>query len=262
MSNALNKPLPKGCLYGVLLAFLIIFILIFLGVINSIFLLEIPFRLACGWAFHGLETLPPILSKWRSAVLPIGCLALAGWLTHSFICRWAKAKRPDLQWRIKYTVSIFSLLFLSSAVAIAMSGIVHQFFWLSKERVITHQSRLSDQGYAEMRARELCQYMFFYFQENGRYPHTWDELENWNEDYLVDGRYLFLGEVPEPFILLNSGSDRQLSSNDPLVLSPYIQSVNQYAIGYGDGSVSMIKLAMLKRILSEIKELETVTPHE
>jgi hypothetical protein len=262
MSNVLNKPIPKGCLYGIVFPFLGVFILLFLGIINSVFLLEIPFRLICGWVFHVWETLPPFLVKWRVAVFPIGCLFLAGWLTHSFICRWAKAKRPDLKWRIKYTVSIYSLLFLSSAAAIAMSGIVHQFFWLSKEKVITQRSRGSDQGYAMMRTRELCQYMFFYFTENGRYPLTWDELENWNEGHFANGRYLFLGEVPEPFILLNSGSDRQLSSNDPLVLSPYIQSVNRYAIGLGDGTGILVNPEELKKILSEIQKPETDTPHE
>lgn len=256
MSNVLTKPLPKGCLYGVLLAF-VLFLLLLIG--NGV-LLQMAFHLVSGWLFHAQETLPPFLAKWRVAVLPMGCLVIAVWLTHSFICRWAKAKRPDFTWQIKYTVSIFLLLFLSSAAAIAMSGIVHQLFWLSKEDVIIRRG--IERIHIRNETRNLCLFMFHYHQQKGRYPQDWKELETWDINSYVDGWCLQIGDVPEPFILLRQTMDNGSLEKLPLVVSPYIQSEDKYVMGYSDGSVRLVEPAMLKRILSESEEPKNVTPHE
>lgn len=261
MSNVLTKPLSKGCNF-VFLIFVGLFLLVFLDAVGGSFLLEIPFRMVCGWLFHVDRTVPPFLEKWRAAVLPLGCLAIAVWLTHSFICRWTKAKRPDLAWRIKYTVSIYSLLFLSSAAAIAMSGIVHQFFWLSKENVIERRSRGSDQAYAIIKARDICQFMNFYHQENGRYPKTWEELESWEDAYFKGFRYMYLGKVAESFILLDGSLDSEPHENKPLVVSPYIQAVDKYAIGFSNESPRLVDAVELKEILKKIKEPEPIIPNE
>jgi hypothetical protein len=261
MSNILTKPIPKGCLYFIVMPFLGIFFLLFLGLIDSVFLLEIPFHMLSGWAFHALETLPPFLAKWRSAVLPVGCLIIAVWLTHSFICRWAKIKRPDLKWRIKYTLSIYSLLFLSSAAAIAMSGIVHQFFWLSKEDVIERRG-VSDKAILMLTARNLNQAICGSYNMNQRYPHSLDEIV---EYYLEPDHHWYSKRgvgVPEPFILIQPRSSDKLEHDEVTLVSPYFHSIDQYAVGFGDGSVRWMKPAMLKRFLNKSEEPEPDDPHE
>lgn len=261
MSNVLNKPIPKGCLYFVIVPFLGIFFLLILGLIDAVFLLEIPFRLICGWVFHVVETIPPFLSKWRAAILPVGCLIIAVWLTHSFVYRWVKAKRPELTWRIKYTVAIFSLLFLSSAAAIAMSGMFHQFFWLSKEDVIERRGVGSEKAMLMMTARNLNQAICGHYNMKQRYPKSFDEIE----EYLRPDYHWYSESgvgVPETFILIQPRSSDKLEDDEVTLVSPYFESMDQYAVGFGDGSVSWIKPAMLKRLLNKSEESKPETPHE
>ncbi len=254
MSNVLNKPLPKGCLFAALLAF-VLFILTFLSAGGTLFLLEIPIHLVSGWVFHARETLPPFLEKWRAAVLPVGCLIIAVWLTHSFICRWAKAKRPDLKWRIKYTVSIFSLLFLSSAAAIAMSGIIHQFFWLSKEDVITRRGG-SERARVMMHARNLSQATYGFFNMNQRFPGSFDELKEYfgSDDFCWHSEKG--GGVPEPFILIQPRSSDKLEDDELLIVSPLITSLDMYVVSYANKNPIFVSPSEFKIIMAKIKKSE------
>lgn len=261
MKDLLNKSIPKGCL---------IILLVFVGLFFSMVIFDglvilTIFHLVAGWVSHASETLPSFFEKWRLAILPVGCLLTAGVLTHRFTCRWVEAKRPEMKWRIRYTALIFSLLLLGSGAAIAMSGMVHQFFWLSKEETLTKSSRGSERAYAVIKVRDLCQYMFFYFDENGKYPQSWDELQKWNDGYMSKSDFWFHGNgqyVPEPFIFLYAGKDREPSADEPLVLSPYLKSVDRYVIGFGDGSTRLVEAEELKQILSDINEIEEPATNE
>lgn len=123
----------EGLLRGFLLTILALFVFVVL-LAPSQFILEVPYHLVCGWAFHAWKAIPPFLEKWREGVLPLGCLVLAVLLSNRFIIRWAEKKRPYLTWKMRHTVAMFSLLLLCSGAAIAMSGVVHQAFWLGWER--------------------------------------------------------------------------------------------------------------------------------
>jgi hypothetical protein len=233
MSNVLTKPLPKGCLiFGVLLPFVILIVL-YAGATGDMVLIEIPFRIIGGWASHAVETLPPFFAKWRAAVFPVGCLVIAVWLTHSFVRRWAKAKRPDLTWRFKYTVSIYSLLFLTSAAAIAMSGIVHQFFWLSKEPVIEHRGA-SERASIGLQTRNLSQAVQAIVNMNGRYPSSLDEVNEFMEMESLSWCFNKRNEVPEPFILLQPRSIDKLEDDDLIIVSPLVTSLNKHAVCYAN----------------------------
>lgn len=250
MSDVLNKPLPKGCLiFGILLPFVMLMIL-YAAATGDMVLVEMPFRIIGGWASHALQTLPPFFAKWRSAVFPLGCLVIAVWLTHTFVCRWTKAKRPDLAWRFKYTASIYSLLFLTSAAAIAMSGIVHQFFWLSKEPMIERRG-FSERGQLIMQTRNLSQAVYGLANMNGRYPSSLDEVNEYVEMNSYSWCYSKSSDVPEPFILLQPRSIDKLEDDDLMIVSPLITDLNKHAVCYANAAPILVSPEELRDMMKK-----------
>jgi hypothetical protein len=92
---------------------------------------EFGLHLIAGPFFHAWKNLPPFFSQWRSALLPLACLAITIMFAHRFILWWIKTKNICMSWRWGHTAAAASLLLLGSAAAIAMSGITHQAAWLS-----------------------------------------------------------------------------------------------------------------------------------
>ena len=126
----LKRPWLVCCL---VLGFLYCLVVVFSGVAAAV---ELPYHLACGWAIHAYQTLPHLLAEWRSALLPLAALVVAGLMLHRFI-RWAiQAEARNRSWRPGHTLAAMAMLLLGYGAAITLIGIAHQSSWLLGERWI------------------------------------------------------------------------------------------------------------------------------
>jgi hypothetical protein len=215
---------------------------------------QIPYHVVCGWFLHAWKALPHLFGKWQEAVLPVGCLLMAAVIAHRFVRRWVNEKFPERAWRIRHTAGALSLLLLGSAAAIAASGIVHQFFWLAGGKVIQSNMRM-DLTMATSNGRQLMMALLDYGNENGRFPHTFEELEMDYGEYSGIRRLWWLdtrdGKVPEPWILLRPGSSEVALDDEPVIVSPVIAGEGMVVVGYGDSSVRRIYADKLKEVLGQ-----------
>lgn len=214
---------------------------------------ETPFHFAFGWLFHAFRTLPVLRDKAGSMSLPIGCLILAGVLSHRFISRILMEKEPPVVWRPKDTLACLILLLSGCASAISLSGVIHQMAWLRADPWY-ERSRSSDQFAALSDTNRLLLEIVEFHADKGRYPNSFDELERASgifgkKTWFRGGRNL----LPEPYILLHPGSPTAVADSDPLIVSPVIHNGRKMVVGYGNMSVRTVDAAQLKTILQGLK---------
>lgn len=257
MSGEGKKPVgeqvAKGGLCGILLLLGAFLLLAFLAA--APYVLQMLYHLLCGWVLHGWKALPHLFGKWQEAVLPLGCLLIAAVIAHRFVSRWVGEKFPERTWRIRHTAGALSLLLLGSAAAIAASGVVHQMFWLATGKVIQSNMR-RDLAMATSNGRQLMMALLEYENENGRYPHTFEELEMEAGEYSGMIRRLWWldtrdGKVPEPWILLRPGSSEVAMKDEPVIVSPVIAGEGMVVVGYGDFTVRRIRVENLAEVISQ-----------
>jgi hypothetical protein len=258
----LRYPVGKKIIF----VLLVLFFAAFVSGNRGKFLIEIPFRVLCGWAIHASKALPHLFGKWQEAVLPVGCLFMAAVIAHRFVGRWVDEKFPARTWRIRHTAAALALLLLGSAAAIAASGVVHQMFWLAKGKV-TERSGKGDVTVAINNGRQLMFGLLEYENEKGRYPHTFEELEMELEAGYYPGMFRRLwwlwsldtrdGKVPEPWILLRPGSSEVALNDEPVIVSPVIVREGMVVLGYGDCSVRSIRAEKLNEVLAQGKAAES-----
>lgn len=236
-------------LIRVVVGFVFLFLLVFLLGGGLLFVFEAPFHFLAGWFLHAGKALPPLLAKWPGILLPAGCLVLAGILIHRFIRRCLTVNKSSLAWRPANTVASIALLLLGCGAAIALSGVVHQTVWLMGERWTTNNHRTS-LSYAIRNGRQLMMALTEYFEEYGRYPTSFQELDTELElsSKLAWVKYRS-GSLREPFILLYPGGKREVNANEPLIVSPVIQESGKIVVGYGDMSVKAVPAEQLEQIL-------------
>jgi hypothetical protein len=195
--------------------------------------------------------------QWRSALLPLACLAAAVVLTHRFIRWWITSKDIRMSWRWGHTAAAALLLLLGSAAAIAMSGITHQAAWLFSSPWLVNisnkngnKSRLAE---AFNNARQIMLVLSEYEAEHGRYPDTLDEAVKALD---VTPQLLWVqagpGRPSEPFILLKPGLIPTKMA-EPVLVSPVIQPDDKVAVGYSDTSVRMLTHQAWQKLAKEIQ---------
>jgi hypothetical protein len=225
-------------------------VLLLLGVSSIFFvILEAPFHFLIGWLIHFVTAVPPLLGSWWMILLPIGCLMVAGFLLHRFVRWWIKAKGNGIIWQPVHTVTALGIFLLGCGAAIAMSGVVHQLVWLSKDPWTEDRSRKSYQTEAVNNARQLLFALFEFQETEGRQPDSLQELEG---KYQIPRRLCWVrtsgGKVPEPFVLLYPGGTES-EAKKPWIVSPLIGSVGNIVVGYSDGSVTSLPAGSLEKIL-------------
>jgi hypothetical protein len=211
-------------LYGLLL-----FVLL---VLSSVFIwpLELAMRLIVGPFIHAWKNLLPLFNQWRSALLPLACLAVAVVLAHRFILSWIKAKDIHISWRWQHTGSTVFLILLGSAAAIAMSGITHQASWLFSSPWLESNHR-PYQTIAVSNARQIVLALFEYETTYGKYPEALIETAKVSELppsalWIITGN----GKPREPFIFLKPGRG-STGKIEPVLVSPVFQSGNKIVVG-------------------------------
>lgn len=223
-----------------------IVILVFSVLGSCTVLVETPVHFVLGWFFHATKALPPLLGNWRPLVAPLGCLVLATWLVHRFVRWWQVAKGEPPSWRLRHTLSAVALLLLGSGAAIALSGVVHQTVWLMSDPWIENRGKRTELTEAVNDGRQLTMALYEFHETKGRYPYSFQELELPQNLMWVQTANR---SVREPFILLHPGGKRPVNADEPLIVSPVIQSAGKFAVGYGDGSVRSLPEAQLGKIL-------------
>lgn len=225
-------------------------ILVFSVLSSCTILVETPLHFVLGWLFHAVKALPPLLRNWQPFLAPLGCLLLASWLIHRFVCRSLVAKGKPPSWRAGHTVLAVSLLMLGCAAAIALSGIVHQAVWLMSDPWTENRGRRSEQTAAVNNARQLMMALMEFHDSKGHYPNSLRELATESDlpfqtAWLQNGS----GKVREPFLLLHPGGKRLVNADEPLIVSPVIEDVGKIVVGYGDGSVTSLRAKDLDRVI-------------
>lgn len=228
-----------------------IVILVFTSLTGCTLLLEPPFLFLFGWVFHGMQTLPALLGNWRMALLPAGCLVLAGVLLHRFVRRCLAEKEVPVSWRPVHTMASLALLLLGCGAAIALSGVVHQTVWLMGDRWIETRGRRAEQTQAVSNARQVMLALYEFHDAEGRYPKSLQELET---KFSLPTKLVWVatenGKLPEPFIFLKPGGTMSLTEIEPLIVSPVFESQQKIVVGYSDNSVSSLPASKLDSILN------------
>ncbi len=232
----------------------VIFVFLVMGD-RFVVIIETPVHFVLGWIFHALRTLPQELVNWRPVVIPVGCLVLATWLIHRFVCWWFDAKEKPRSWCFRHTLSAVTLFLLGCAAAIAFSGVIHQSVWLMGTRLTERRGMNINLTVAVNNARQLMLALLEFQDKKGRFPESFQEFEM-EPDIVVPGmmRRLVWVEtddsgVREPFLLLHPGGDRPLEAGEPVIVSPVIEQGMKIVVGYGDGSAKSFPAGQLEQVL-------------
>jgi hypothetical protein len=241
-----GKIFARIVLYGLLLFLLL--------VLSSVFIwpLEFVFHLIAGPFFHAWKTLPPFFSQWRSALLPLACLALAIVLGHRFIRWWIHTKGIQMTWHWKHTAAAASLLLLGSAAAIAMSGITHQAAWLvSSPWVESNRNKRLTATIGN--ARQIMLVLWEYENTHKKYPDTLEEALK-ALDVPTSMLWVETGpdELREPFIFLKPGQS-SAGLIAPVIVSPVIRPYDKVVVGFSDNSARMLHLKAWQKMAKELQ---------
>ncbi len=234
--------------------------LLFVSATGNILILELPIHFLIGWSFHVWHAIPGAFAKWRGAILPTGCLLMAGVLTHRFISRYVASREAGRIWKPAFTASILGLILLGCAAAIALSAVVHQVVWLSRDSIIENQASKRRRIQVFGDASNIMLRVVEFHDSYGHLPLSLAELAP-----MDDQPRLRLGVTSgngpfEPFLLLNPGGHLPLDPEQPVIISPASRETGRIIVGYADTSVLFILLKDLPRILADSKKSDELPP--
>lgn len=237
------------------MALFLSFIFLFLPAFGNTSLGEILFHLIAGWTFHAWRNLPHLADSWSGLLVPLGCLFTASCLFHRFAVWWFHEKAPGVKWRLRQSVAALGVLLGISAAAIAMSGITHQSAWLAADSWLETRGMARERGQAVTKAKQLMFGLLVFHEDHGRYPESLLQIEEntgkIDRPYQTEPR---LGTLPEPYYLLQPGRMEPATGDEPLLLSPFLPKTREYAVGFGDHSVRLVKDTELRELLARGKK--------
>jgi len=213
------------CFLWLILIFLLL-ILIATVIMPLSVLLEVPFRLGAGWAFHLQHTLPEIRWSMEMILNSVGAVLLAAFSLNYVASRlYTKdsSKAPAWSWRATAGVTLgVAVLFGSS---ICGAGIVHQVSWLMRTEWITDGFSGQLFGPDANKARQLVMLAKSFGNQAGGYlPERLEDLQDFMEEP-GDIQPLLIpktrdAEVPEPWIYLGSRLPTSAPGWLPVLVQP------------------------------------------
>jgi|GEM_PF-2770366 len=213
------KAAGLSLLHGIWRLFTILLLLIVLLFIFEPFgfVLEVPFRLFAGWAFHLQHTLPDVSWSVEMMVSSVIAIILASFsldVVARRLCIRHDAKQAAWSWRATVGVTLGVAVLFGSAIC--GTGIVHQMSWLMRSEWITDGISSQLFGLDANKARQLVMLAKSFGNQAGGYlPEHLEDLQDFMEEP-GDIQPLLIpktrnGEVPEPWIYLGS----RLPTNAP-----------------------------------------------
>lgn len=255
MTEATPSP-KRGCSgTSVGMALLLAFILLFLPAFGNTSLGEVLFHLLAGWTFHAWRNLPRLADPWSGLIVPLGCLFIASFMFHRFAVWWLHEKAPGVKWGLRQSWATLGVLLGISAAAIAMSGITHQSAWLATESWIETRGMARERGQAVTKLKQLMLGILSFHEDHGRYPESLQQIAE-NTETLKQLLHTEpkLGTLAEPYYLLQPGRIAPAHGDEPLLLSPFLPKTREYAVGFGDHSVRLVKERELQELLSNVNK--------
>lgn len=212
------------CMWRLFTILLLLVVLLFIlepfGVV-----LEVPFRLFAGWAFHLQHTLPDVSWSVEMIVSSVIAIILASFsldVVARRLCIRHDTKQPAWSWRATVGVTLGVAVLFGSAIC--GTGIVHQMSWLMRSEWITDGFSGQLFGSDANKARQLVMLAKSFGNQAGGYlPERLEDLQDYMEEP-GDIQPLLIpktrnGEVPEPWIYLGS----RLPTNAPGWLPVLVQ---------------------------------------
>lgn len=201
---------------------------------------ELPLRVLFGWAFHAWELFPRLLPRWAELLFPLACLLASVWLAHRFLRWWSATKGRAIAWRPAHSAAVILLLLFGSAAAIAISGIAHQLFWLSQDKLLTN-GRATERTVITNHSRQLWSCMEEFRAAKGRLPESMQELESEFAGRLKARIDPGSGRPGEPFLLVAGRGEMPTRRGEiPWILSPRVRNSSQYIMVFESGACAII----------------------
>lgn len=202
---------------------------------------DLPFlfvaHLGIGWWWHAAGVIPPLLSQWSAALLPLACLALSVPLAHRFMVWLAESRQGA--WRWSQTLGVLALLLLGSAAAIAMSGITHQLAWLMSSQAVESTGAGGSFSKVSDGTRAWTEAVIEFESTKGRYPESLAEVAEAFPK--MRGRQTIepaASRMPEPFLYFKPKSEETVDWDTVLIVSPARPTTGLVFVGNAWGSVS------------------------
>lgn len=193
----------KGSVARVLKWVLIAAVILFLFMVCVGFTvpLELAFQLLLGWWIFLSKNLASLDMNWEMTLCGLVALMVATWGSHRMLA-WV---RKGTGWKWSWTLSLTSLMLMLFASSVAMTGIIHQLAWMSKERLV--QSNRHRWVGNISNAKQMFLLLVEYEEQSGKLPESLNQLEE--EGFISDLGLLqyqaSYSKYTEPWIYLGVG---------------------------------------------------------
>lgn len=219
---AKKKSTQVSALVGCLVMMLVIFLVLPL-LAGFTVLWEIPVRLLVGWVFFLSDNLSVLEVNWEMTACGTGALMLATFGLHRCMI-WLRGSKP---WKWRCTISVTAMMLALFAASVAMTGIIHQLAWMTREP-LTQSNRRTRITENTNNLKQLFYLLVEYDADYGEYPPSLDHLVA--KDYIkpeMMREFLFRpsrGKTPEPWIYLGAGTGTDMGAEGekiPLIVAPH-----------------------------------------
>jgi len=261
-----KEPKQMSPSLGCLVVGVVVFV--FFGLMaGSIVLFEVPYRLLVGWLHFLTNNLTAVEINWEMAACGLAALALATFGFHRGMI-WIRNDKP---WKWTWTLSLTALMLSLFAASVAMTGIIHQMAWMTREPLIqsSHRSIITQNVVS---AKQIFLLMIEYDDDFGGYPASLQDLAS--EGYISAETMQQLmfqpggRRAPEPWICLGdrvSITDENVEGDSnamPVMISPQAYDGKWIVLNL-DGSVQIFRFQQLKeKYPALVKKLPNMFPKE
>ena len=235
---------------GRILATLILIVL-FLGLVAPS-VLDAPLLFLFGWIGFLMRVVPEITLDWDMLGLAAICFTIILFLSHALIRAFIRTRNQNsstsnASWKLRSTLSLNLLVWLSFFIATTVSGLVHQIRWIAQsDEPITYSRRLSIME--RIAAHDLATLILMSTEVDLQsVPSALEEIKtNYSREFITPkGRFSKL----RAFCLTSSTGGFHCVVVFPRELKT--QETEDVHVAYRDGPKVVVKRSELRNILTE-----------
>ena len=216
---------------------------VFISILSGATLwLDVLYRLACGWISFLLVNINSLTLNWEMLGCGIGALAFGTLGLHRLIL-WLRRGNP---WKWAWTLSITALTLMLFAASIAMTGIIHQLGWMTREP-LTQRNNRAHITLNISNAKQIFYLLIEYDDENGMMPQSLEEFKH--KGYTGNLHTLQFhpegGQPPEPWIFLGGGesllfADEATQQGERIIMIAPMPIRDKWVVLQNDGSAKAL----------------------